>query len=134
MTVDLTPALEILRREIADLVAVYLFGSAAAGTDRPDSDIDLAILAGQSPDRAQLLDVQEKIAQSLLRDVDLIDLTAVTTVLQMQAIGEGQLIDAPRPDQAALFEVRVMRDYQDLKRRRTEIDADIVQRGRVYAR
>jgi len=134
MPADLTPALTILRREIVDLAAVYLFGSAASGTDRPDSDIDLAIFAGQPIPRSQLLDVQEAIAQALLRDVDLIDLTAVTTILQMQAIGEGRLLDAPRPDEAALFEVRVMREYQDLKRRRAETEADIVQRGSVYAR
>ncbi len=69
----------------------------------------------------------------LLRDVDLVDLADASTILQFQAINEGCLVDAPAPDAAALFELRIMRDYQDLKARRAGIEADITKRGRVHA-
>jgi uncharacterized protein len=133
MPVNLAPALEILRREMPDLVAVYLFGSAADDALRPDSDVDLAVYAGMPIDRTRLLILQEALAKAVGREVDLIDLAAVSTVLQVQAIGEGRAIDIRDPDAAGFFEVRILRDYQDLKARRADIEADIVERGRVYA-
>ena len=133
MSIDLASALEILRREMPDLVAVYVFGSAADDALRPDSDVDLAFLTPRPQPRQAVLERQEALARVLGRDVDLVDLVAAPTVLQVQVIGEGRLIDATDPDAAALFEVRVLRDYQDLKARRADIEADIVRRGRVYA-
>jgi predicted nucleotidyltransferase len=133
MSVDLAPALEVLRRELPGLAATYLFGSAADGLERADSDIDLAVYAGRAIDRRKLLDVQEMLAKLLLREVDLVDLATASTILQVQAIGEGRVVDAPDADRAAFFEVRVMRDYQVLKARRAELEADAVRRGRVYA-
>jgi predicted nucleotidyltransferase len=132
MLINLAPVLEILRREMPGLVAVYLFGSAADGTSRPDSDIDIAFFAGRPQSRNAVLDCQEALAKVLARDVDLVDLAVASTVLQIQAIDEGRLVEAVDPDAAAFFEVRVLREYQDLKMRRAGIEADIVQRGRVY--
>ncbi len=133
MPPDLAPALSILRRETPGLVAVYLFGSAATGALRADSDIDLAFLADRRIDRSKVLETQESVAKALGRDVDLVDLADASTILQIEAIGEGLLLDAPDADAAALFEVRVLRDYQELKARRAELEADAVERGRVYA-
>ncbi|GIK47485.1 MAG: nucleotidyltransferase domain-containing protein [Hyphomonadaceae bacterium] len=133
MTADLSPALGILRGALPGLAGTYLFGSAADGSARADSDVDLAVYAGPPIDRARLLDLQEALAKALSRDVDLIDLAAASTILQVQAIGEGRLVDAPDPQAAALFELRVMRDYQELKARRADHEADILRTGRVYA-
>lgn len=132
MPTDLAPALAILRREMPDLVAVYLFGSAADGALRPDSDIDLAFLTREPKTREAVLLCQEALARALARDVDLVDLASASTVLQFQVIAEGRIVNAADPDAAALFEVRALREYQDLKARRAGIEADIVQRGRVY--
>ncbi len=103
MAVDLAPALALLRREAAEIAALYLFGSAAAGAERPDSDVDL------------------------------VDLACAPARVQMQPIGEGRLIAAYDAHAAAFFEVRAMREHQDLKARRASIEAHIIQRGRVYA-
>lgn len=133
MQIDLAPILAMLRRDIPSLAGVYLFGSYATGAQRAQSDIDLAVYAGGLIDLALLRDVREKAARLALRDVDLLDLAAADTVLQMQVIGEGRLVEALKPTAVALFEVRIMRDYQDLKTRRAGIEADVVKRGRVYA-
>ena len=133
MQVDLKPALELLRRELPALAGVYLFGSYATGHVRADSDLDLAIYVERGVPHARIHTLRGALASALGRDVDLVDLTSVSTVLQAQVLNEGKLVDAPRPAAVALFEVRIMRDYQDLKARRAEIEGDIVARGRVYA-
>ena len=134
MEMELSPALDILRREIPGLAGIYLFGSHASGHARANSDVDLAVYAGPPLPRLLVLHVQGQVADALKRDVDLVDLAAVSTILQVQVIDEGRLVDAPDPDATALFEVRAIRDYQDLKERRAATEADIVRRGSVYAR
>lgn len=133
MEFDLTPVLALLRREIPQLAGVYLFGSFAAGHARAESDIDLAFYAGKPLDRSVVVELQQRVANILNRDVDLVDLAAASTILQCQVIDEGKLIDAPRSEETALFELRVIREYQDLKARRAATEADIVARGRVHA-
>jgi predicted nucleotidyltransferase len=133
MQPDLSAALAILRREVPDLAAVYLFGSAATGTARVGSDVDLAFVAGRPVAHERLLDLRQLLANSLNQDVDLVDLAAANTILQIQVINEGRVIDTSDPDAAALFELRAIREYQDLKERRRGVEADIVARGRVHA-
>jgi predicted nucleotidyltransferase len=133
MSLDLAPALALLHARLPGLVSVYLFGSHAAGLARADSDVDLAFYARRALPREHVFALAGDLAELLRRDVDLVDLAAAPTILQMQAIGEGTLLAAPDSLAAALFEVRVMRDYQDLKERRAEIEADIAARGRVHA-
>lgn len=134
MELDMSSVLAILRREIPALAGVYLFGSHASGHARADSDVDLAIYAGPPLPRSLLVKVREELANALKQNVDLIDLSTAPTILQIQVIDEGRLIDAPDPDSTAFFEVRAIRDYQDLKERRAATEADIVRRGSVYAR
>jgi predicted nucleotidyltransferase len=133
MSLDLGPALEILRREIQGLAGVYLFGSHATGAERAGSDVDLAIFAGRALSQDKVLGVRERVSAALLREVDLVDLAAASTILQMQVMQDGRLIAAPDAHRVGLFELRVLRDYRDLKTRRAGIEADIVRRGRVHA-
>ncbi len=133
MSLELAPAVDLLRREFPAAAGIYVFGSAADGRRGPDSDVDLAVFAGRALERARILDVQEKAARLLRCDVDLVDLAVAPTILQIQVIGEGRILAAPDESALAAFEVRVMRDYQELKARRADGEADIVRRGRVYA-
>ncbi len=76
MQKDLGPAVDLIRSKVPDLVAVYLFGSAARGDQTPQNDIDLAFLSPR-PLRAKVCwDLQQGLAVLLHRDVDLIDLRA----------------------------------------------------------
>lgn len=131
MSLDLAPVLALLRREIPELAGVYLFGSVAEERDNAASDVDIAIYAGRPLPRARVIELQLALSETLKREVDLVELAAAPTILQVEAI-QGRLLDAPDPLALGLFEVRVMRDYQDLKARIAEMDADAVRRGRVY--
>lgn len=132
MELELSSTLSLLRQEIPGLAGVYLYGSHASGQARADSDVDLAVYAGPPLPRPLLRRLRGQIADVLKREVDLVDLSAVSTILQAQIIDEGKLIDAPDPDGTALFELRAIREYQDLKVRRAETEAAIAERGRVY--
>jgi predicted nucleotidyltransferase len=129
----LAPALNILRLELPALAGVYIFCSVATDTAKPGSDIDLAVFAGRPIAPEVLHETREKIAQAMLREIDLVDLAGADTILQMQVIHEGKLLVAPNPMSVGLFELRILRDYRDLKRRRDGIEADIARRGRVHA-
>ncbi len=132
MRISLSPALDLLRRAIPSLAGVYLFGSQATGTAGPDSDVDIAFFAGRALPQADLLRLREQVSAVLRHDVDLVDLAGASTIMQMQVLRDGRLEAAPDPNAIGLFELRVLRDYRDLKMRRAGIEADIVARGRVY--
>ncbi len=133
MELDLAPAIARIRQYLPDAVGAYVFGSAASGTMHAASDVDIAVLGRGPIDASTLQPLRERIAADLAREVDLIDLNAAPTVLQMQIVNEGRILDAADKTALGLFELRVLRDYRDLKRRRAGIDADIVARGRVHA-
>lgn len=122
-----------LERLIPGLAAVYVFGSVARGDARPLSDIDLAVVTATSPRPQELHAAREALELILGRDVDLIDLAEAPLPLARQILLEGRQVHAPHAAAADLLEVRILRDYEDLKRRRAGIEADVFARGAVYA-
>lgn len=132
MQVDPLSLVEVLRSRLADVVAVYLFGSAASGELRPDSDIDLAILPATPIPAARLWSLAQELAVPAGRDVDLVDLSTASAVLRAQVVSAGirlHCADEPRCEE---FEDRVYSDYARLNEERRYILDDIRQRGSVY--
>ncbi|MEK7761619.1 MAG: nucleotidyltransferase domain-containing protein, partial [Nitrospirota bacterium] len=81
------PALiEYLRKSVPELIALYRFGSQAKGTARPDSDVDLAVLARNPIPAIRRFELAQELAIQLHRDVDLVDLRSASTVMRMQVI------------------------------------------------
>jgi uncharacterized protein YutE (UPF0331/DUF86 family)/predicted nucleotidyltransferase len=91
--------------------AVYLFGSTARGAARHDSDVDLAVLLPERVACSELFDVQRNVSVALDADVDLIDLSVASTVLQCEVITRGQRIFEREHDHVLDFEARVLTDY-----------------------
>lgn len=126
-------AIQTLRERIPSLIAVYLYGSAARGQIRPDSDIDLALLADATLAPETLFDLSAEMAEILGRDVDLVDLARATPVLSMQVL-DGKVLFCADRQKLAWFENLAMSRYCQLNADRREILKDIVSRGTVYAR
>lgn len=125
-------ALRLIESAVPDLQAVYVFGSAAAGEARPDSDLDLAVLAAQPLDPLARWTLQEDLAAHLHTDVDLVDLHAASTVLRRQVIATGAVVLDRQPPARQRFEMHALAMYADLAIERRAILEDIRARGRVY--
>ena len=83
--------LDLLSRYDAIRLAI-LFGSRAAGTARPDSDIDIALLADEPLSPAVKLELAEVIAGELGCPVDIVDLYAAGEPILGQALKGKRLL------------------------------------------
>ena len=134
MATDPLPAvLDVLRGRLAldgDLVAVWLFGSAARGQQRPDSDVDVAFLSRRSLDPVAVFDAAQDLAMRWGRDVDLVDLSQAPTVLRAQVVGRGRRLFAADASAADAFAMCALSDYARLNEERREVLARFDERYR----
>jgi len=120
-----------LQTRIPDLLAIYAFGSRIHGTAGQDSDLDLAVLVAGYADPLILFEVADELSEVAGCAVDLLDLRAVSTVMQYQIITTGErwwVLDM----QAALFEAFILSEKTALDIARAGLLADIQQRGTIY--
>jgi uncharacterized protein len=126
--------LAAVREALPGVRRVYLFGSRAVGEERPDSDLDLAVVLDGPADPVSLWMAGEAIASRLDVDVDLIDLLTADTVLKHQIVTTGQRLFAADPMDAERYEIFILNDMMDLNEIRAPLIADIKRRGSVYGR
>jgi predicted nucleotidyltransferase len=124
--------IERIRKSVPSLIALYRFGSQAKGTARPDSDIDLAVLARDPIPNIRRFDISQELATQLHRDVDLVDLRTASTVMRMQVLSTGTCLDAPDEPARREFEMYAYSDYARLNEERRELVKGITERGLVY--
>lgn len=133
-----TPCSEIIVNRVLKAIpqvwAIYRFGSADTPFERPDSDIDLAILAPNALDSLARWELAQSLALSLNNDVDLIDLQPASTVLRHQIVSRGRRIYCADRFAAEEFESRALSDYVRLNESRRQILRDIRNRRKVHAR
>jgi len=111
---------------------VILFGSAAKHQMRDDSDVDVAYLSDVGINPYQQFLLAERLAGLLKRDVHLLDLKKVSTVLQAQVVGKGKIILDQEPLRRQEYFILVLKKYARLNEEREPVLARIKERGRVY--
>ncbi len=95
------------------VVAIYLFGSAATGKDRPGSDIDLAVMVASAFSGMACVEMETALSNLLCRDVDLVVFGQTAPLLQHQALKYGSLIYEAAPRERILQKVGACRHYLD---------------------
>lgn len=93
--------------------AVYLYGSAADGRSRPDSDLDLAIVPASGSVRERQLDILTDLARAGFCDVDLVFLDTDDVVLKYEAVRQNVLIYWTEEFDRGEMYSRVIRQYFD---------------------
>ena len=125
----------IIRNELLDAIDPYLimlFGSAAKEQMRRDSDVDIAYLSDVEINPYEQLLLAEHLANLLKRDVHLLNLNSVSTVLQAQVVGKGRIILDKEPQRRQEYFILVLKKYARLNEEREPVLARIKERSRVY--
>ena len=130
--VQFETAIRHIETSIPGLIALYSFGSQSRGTARPDSDVDLAVLASTPIPELRRFALVQELAVHLHRDVDLVDLRKASTVMRMQVLSTGVCLKAPDELVRQEFEMYVYADYARLNEERREVVKGIAHRGLVY--
>jgi predicted nucleotidyltransferase len=116
MPINLNPVSKTLQQN--DRVsAAWVFGSVATGKDRPDSDIDIAVLFIEGLDKHIRFDMRLAIAAELTdltgRQVDVIDMQAAPLLLQHQVRRFGYLLFEKDHAYRVDFDVKSRREFLD---------------------
>ena len=123
-----------------DVQAIYLFGTYDTEDERPDSDVDIAVLLAPQQARAAgclaLSGLRVELEDLTKKEVDLINLRRAPTVLQKEVIAADRRIypavSESRADEYAAdeFEMLTLSYYQKLNEERAEIVEDALATGR----
>ncbi|MDF0676833.1 MAG: nucleotidyltransferase domain-containing protein [Nitrospira sp.] len=125
--------IEFAQQAIPNFIALYRFGSQAKGRARPESDVDLAVLARDPIPALRRFELAQELATQLHRDVDLVDLRSASTVMRMQVISTGVCLYKVSDQLQGEFEDLVYSAYARLNEERRGILNDVRTRGSVYA-
>lgn len=104
------------RREIR---AAYLFGSAAKGRQRPDSDLDVAVLLTRPLDASRSFAYRLKLMTDLgaalhRSDLDVVILNDAPPLLAHRVLSKGKLVFERSASDRIRFQVRIAALYADL--------------------
>lgn len=125
---------KILTEHISDIICIYLFGSYIENRLKKESDIDIAILAEKRLDSIKRWEIAGMLADNLKKDVDLLDMNSVSTVMKARVVSRGLCIYESDKKKKDFFEMYTLSDYARLNEERKEIIERIKQEGVVYAR
>ncbi len=111
---DVIEGLRAVLREGPPLRLAMLFGSAATGRLRPDSDIDIAILPedGDMPLRVEL-DLQVALERASGRQVDVARLDRASTLVRWEVARFGKPLWSSPPGEIVRFTAEAASEYLD---------------------
>ena len=111
---------------------ILLFGSFAKGTNRPDSDIDLAYFSKEQLSSYERFLLTGELAEIAGREVDLVDLKQIDTVFTMQIFSQGIPIYIQDENEFTRQKMRAYSMYATLNEQRASVIESIKERGSVF--
>ncbi|MHB8425297.1 MAG: type VII toxin-antitoxin system MntA family adenylyltransferase antitoxin [Gammaproteobacteria bacterium] len=127
-----TQLAQAIRQQVADVQAIYAFSSYANGMQRPDSDIDLAVLASTPLDAERVFMLSGTLTDIAQRNVDVVNLHSAAIVLRSQVIANGRRIYCGDQTACESFEDLAYSSYARLNEERRDTLADIQVRGPIH--
>lgn len=95
--------------------AAWLFGSRARGTARATSDVDVAVLFGPIPDRAEhAWDLEARLSAAVRLEVQVVVADTAPADLFHRVLRDGRLLVDRDPAGRIRFEVRKRNEYFDM--------------------
>lgn len=122
----------VLREVLPNVEAIYRYGSFGGIYQRPDSDLDLAILDQHKLGAATRLQLSELLAAQTGCIVDLNDMRTLPVTLRVQIVTQGRRLFAAHPATAEAYDSRTLSEYAELNEFRRPILDDIRARGSIY--
>ncbi len=123
--------IKYLSRELGAIL-IIMFGSSAGNKARPDSDIDIAFISKNKPASIDVFRSAQQLSYLLKKDVDLIDLTQASPVMQIQILKNGRIIYDHDPHYRKEFFMLALKKYSRLNEERAVVIEKIKERGQVY--
>jgi predicted nucleotidyltransferase len=117
-----------------DLEALYRFGSTVEDAVLSAGDVDLALLCPRRLGGEERHELEQRFAERLGLDVDLVDLRTASPVLAMQVVSKGHLLVDANPGARGEFEDLVYSRYARLNEERRAILERVSSEGSVYGR
>ncbi|MEI8206461.1 MAG: nucleotidyltransferase domain-containing protein [Kiritimatiellales bacterium] len=93
-------AKEVLHAEQGLKLAI-LYGSAATGKMRADSDVDIALLLDRPLGAERKMELISRLESELRRDVDVIDLFSLSGTILKQVLHKGRVLIQTKPGELA---------------------------------
>lgn len=104
--------------DAAPVACAWLFGSVARGTERPGSDVDVAVLMAHDPEPTLTgsgIIVADELEGRLRRPVDVVLVNRAPVDLVHRVLRDGILVYEADRSARVRFEVRVRKEWLDLK-------------------
>jgi len=113
---------------------IILFGSYARGDQRPDSDVDIAIKTKKEISKKEIFELTQELEQLLKKDVDLVDLNAISDSFRYEILMNGQILYCEDNYQFDLYKLDMFREYLELNESRKDIIQNIKNGGTIYGK
>ncbi|HCL56032.1 MAG TPA: nucleotidyltransferase domain-containing protein [Spirochaetia bacterium] len=97
---------------------IYLFGSYASGSIKPESDIDLAVLGESIYSKKNIFESALDLGVILNRDVHLIDFQNTLPSLKIQIISKHKILFCKNHENRLFYEMNALKEYQKLNEER----------------
>lgn len=128
--------IQVVLEHYPDTQAVYLFGSYGTEQEWPESDADIAVLLPPKESRKMgslaMSDLRFALESVLHKEVDLINLRQVSTVLQKEVVTADRCIYEGDKYAAEEFDMLTLSRYQKLNEERAGILASALADGRFH--
>lgn len=97
----------------ANIMAVWVFGSAQHGTIKQNSDLDIAVLFFVPPSLDEIADLRADLQKKLcIEEIDLLVLNKAGVISRFEAIS-GQRLYCRNQEKTAIFFSLTAREYED---------------------